>query len=220
MRSGIVADEYFDKYLFESDPDLLRRVVDQMTALVPAGVDLLGGLELGGVPLATMLSCATGIPALFVRKEAKTYGTRRLAEGSNPAGRTVLLIEDVITTGGAVRNAAQALRASGATVTTVVCAIDRSAPGRNELVAEGIVIRSVMTRALLASVTSPATLPGIGAFQQCAYAAWGVRRSPVSPSAASSSSLAGMPSGWLAREPASSERNRSAANKAMRLMPT
>ena len=159
-----MADEYFDKYLFESDPDLLRRVVDQMTALVPAGVDLLGGLELGGVPLATMLSSATGIPALFVRKEAKTYGTRRLAEGSDPAGRTVLLIEDVITTGGAVRNAARALRASGATVTTVICVIDRSVPGRNELIAERITIRSVMTRGLLDSVTSPATPPGIGDF--------------------------------------------------------
>lgn len=156
LRSGILAGEYFDKYLFESDPVLLRRVVDQMTTLVPAGVDLLGGLELGGVPLATLLSSATGIPALFVRKEAKTYGTRRLAEGSDPAGRTVLLVEDVITTGGAVLNAAQALRAIGATITTVICAIDRSVPGRNELAAEGIAVRSAMTRELLDSVTSAA----------------------------------------------------------------
>jgi orotate phosphoribosyltransferase len=95
LRSGTLANEYFDKYLFESDPVLLRRVADHMTALVPAGGDLLGGLELGGVPLATMLSSLAGIPALFVRKEAKTYGTRRLAEGSDPAGRTVLLVEDV-----------------------------------------------------------------------------------------------------------------------------
>jgi len=154
LRSGQVSGEYFDKYLFESDPVLLRRVVARMAALVPAGTDLLGGLELGGVPLATVLSGDTGIPALFIRKEAKAYGTRQLAEGGDPAGRTVVLVEDVITTGGAVRNAARALRASGATVTVVVCAIDRSAPGEDPLGADGIMVRPVLTKALLDSVTS------------------------------------------------------------------
>jgi orotate phosphoribosyltransferase len=77
LRSGQTSSEYFDKYLFESDPVLLRRVVSDMTVLVPPGTDLLGGLELGGVPLATVLSQVTGIPALFVRKQAKTYGSPR-----------------------------------------------------------------------------------------------------------------------------------------------
>src|SRR3954467_14929032 len=72
LRSGQVATEYFDKYLFEADPVLLARVVEQMIALVPAGTELLGGLELGGVPIATVLSARTGLPALFVRKQAKT----------------------------------------------------------------------------------------------------------------------------------------------------
>jgi orotate phosphoribosyltransferase len=156
LRSGQVSDEYFDKYLFESDPVLLARVVDRMTALVPAGTALLGGLELGGVPLATMLSSATGIPALFVRKQAKSYGTGRLAEGGDPAGRVVLLVEDVITTGGAVVDAARALRELGATVEVVVCAIDRSPPHASALAAEGITVRSALTKALLDSV-SPAT---------------------------------------------------------------
>ena len=152
LRSGAVAHEYFDKYLFEADPVLLRRVVNRMVALVPPGTDMLGGLELGGVPLATILSNLTGIPALFVRKEAKTYGTMRFAEGGDPAGLQVLLIEDVITTGGAVINAASALREQGATVTTVVCAIDRRAPGQDQLSAQGITVRSVMTKDLLDSV--------------------------------------------------------------------
>lgn len=56
LRSGQVTDEYFDKYLFESDPVLVDRVVARMVGLVPDGVDLLGSLELGGVPLATLLS--------------------------------------------------------------------------------------------------------------------------------------------------------------------
>jgi len=75
LRSGQTSAEYFDKYLFESDPVLLARVVSRMTALVPAGTELLGGLELGGVPLVAVLSQATGIPALFVRKQAKSYGS-------------------------------------------------------------------------------------------------------------------------------------------------
>jgi orotate phosphoribosyltransferase len=154
LRSGQVSDDYFDKYLFESDPALLRRVTDQMTALLPPGADALAGLELGGVPLAVMLSQATGIPALFVRKQAKSYGTCRLAEGGDPAGLAVVLVEDVITTGGAVIHAARALRDLGATVTTVVCAIDRSPPGGNGLAADGIAVRPVLTKSLLDSAAA------------------------------------------------------------------
>ncbi len=149
LRSGQISDEYFDKYLFESDPVLVRRVTERMAALLPADADLLGGLELGGVPLATLLSHATGLPALFVRKQAKPYGTGRLAEGGDPAGRHVVLVEDVITTGGAVLSAARALRDLGATVTTVVCAIDRSAPGGNVLSEAGIATRAVLTKDML-----------------------------------------------------------------------
>jgi len=156
LRSGQVSGEYFDKYLLESDPVLLRRVTDQMTALVPPGTGALGGLELGGVPLAVMLSQATGIPALFVRKQPKTYGTGRLAEGGDPAGLTVVLVEDVITTGGAVIQAAMALRDLGAAVSMVICAIDRSLPGSHGLAAEGIAVRPVLSKDLLDSAAMPA----------------------------------------------------------------
>src|SRR5690348_2585646 len=116
LRSGQTATEYFDKYLFESDPHLIRRVAEAMQPLVPDDTQLLGGLELGGIPLVTALSSLTGIPALFVRKKAKEYGTRRLAEGASVTARRVTLVEDVITTGGAVRDATNALRAEAATV--------------------------------------------------------------------------------------------------------
>lgn len=149
LRSGQVSNEYFDKYLFESDPALLRRVTEAMAELVPADTEFLGGLELGGVPLATMLSQMTGIPVLFVRKQAKSYGTQRLAEGDDPGGRTVTLVEDVITTGGAVISAARALRELGATVTTVVCAIDRSPSGASSLADDGIAVKSALTKAQL-----------------------------------------------------------------------
>ena len=152
LRSGQVASEYFDKYLFETDPALLARVASAMASLLPAGTDLLGGLEMGGIPIVTVLSAQTGHPALFVRKQAKTYGTCKLAEGPDVAGRRVTLIEDVITTGGAVRDATVTLREAGAVVETVVCAIDRSPGDANPLADVGLEIRSVLTKAELDGV--------------------------------------------------------------------
>lgn len=147
LRSGQIADEYFDKYLFESDPVLLRRVAEAMAPLIPAGTQILGGLELGAVPIATMISAITGLPTVFVRKEAKTYGTCRLAEGGDVDGRTVTLVEDIVTTGGAVRAAARALRERGAVVTDVVCTIDRSLPNENPLGDVHITTTALFTRA-------------------------------------------------------------------------
>ena len=149
LRSGQVASEYFDKYLFESDPRLLARVARQMVDLLPEDTELLGGLELGGVPIATVVSTLTGHPALFVRKQAKEYGTCKLAEGPDLSGRRVTLIEDVITTGGAVRDATRALRDAGAIVEVVVCAIDRSPAGQNPLADVGLEVRPVLTKARL-----------------------------------------------------------------------
>lgn len=125
LRSGQIASHYFDKYRFESDPRLLARVAERMLALVPAGTELLAGLELGGVPIAAAMSLASGLPAVFVRKEAKSYGTRRAIEGGDVRGRKVAIVEDVITTGGAVVDAARLLQADGAELLAVVCAIWR-----------------------------------------------------------------------------------------------
>ena len=154
LRSGQVASEYFDKYLFESDPALLTRVADEMVGLVPEGTELLGGLELGGIPLVTALSARTSLPALFVRKNAKEYGTAKLAEGPDVRGRRVTLVEDVITTGGAVRDATRALRDLGATVEVVICAIDRSPEGTNPLADVDLDVRPVLTKAQLDAVTA------------------------------------------------------------------
>jgi orotate phosphoribosyltransferase len=152
LRSGQVSSEYFDKYLFESDPALLARVADAMLALVPQETELLGGLELGGIPIVTALSARTGHPALFVRKKAKEYGTCKLAEGPDVAGRRVTLVEDVITTGGAVRDATRALRDAGAVVEVVLCAIDRSPADQNPLADVDLEVRPVLTKADLDAV--------------------------------------------------------------------
>lgn len=127
LRSGTTSSEYFDKYRFEADPRLLGRVAAAMLPLVPKDAEVLAGLELGGVPIATAMSLADGRPAAFVRKEAKTYGTCQAVEGAGVSGRRVAIIEDVVTTGGAVRDAARLLAEAGAEVVAVVCAIWRGA---------------------------------------------------------------------------------------------
>jgi orotate phosphoribosyltransferase len=145
LRSGVVSKEYFDKYLFESDPALLRDVAEGLATLVPPGIDALAGLELGGVPLATMLSQHTGLPTLFVRKAAKTYGTCRLAEGGEVAGRRLCIVEDVVTSGGAILDAARELRAGGAVLGPVLCVIDRESGGADKLAAEDLTLAALFT---------------------------------------------------------------------------
>src|SRR5246127_2180370 len=81
LRSGRVADEYFDKYQFEADPALLGELADAMVPLIPEGTEVLAGLEMGGIAVVTTLGQRTGLPCAFVRKAAKTYGTARLAGG-------------------------------------------------------------------------------------------------------------------------------------------
>lgn len=126
LRSGKISTEYFDKYRFESQPELLAEIAKQMKAMIPPGTEILAGLEMGGIPVATALSLETGIPAAFVRKEAKTYGTCQLAEGVDLKGKRVCVIEDVITTGGQVVISTKDLRQLGAYVTDVLCVIYRS----------------------------------------------------------------------------------------------
>ncbi|MBA3653591.1 MAG: orotate phosphoribosyltransferase [Actinobacteria bacterium] len=145
LRSGATSTEYFDKYRLEADPALLHAVAEAMVELVPPGIDALAGLELGGVPLATMLSQLTGLPALFVRKKAKDYGTCQFAEGGEVAGRRLLVVEDVITSGGQVVASTADLRNEGATIDDVVCVIDREAGGGQALTVAGLKLRAVFT---------------------------------------------------------------------------
>lgn len=146
LRSGTVADTYFDKYLFESDPELLRAIAERLVPFVPADTEILAGLELGGIPVVTALSLATGLQSVFVRKEAKPYGTAKLAEGPGIQGRRLLVIEDVVTTGGQIVQSTKDLRGRGADITTALCVIDREAGGAANLRAVGVELRSAFRR--------------------------------------------------------------------------
>ena len=143
LRSGRVASEYFDKYRFESDPVLLAEIAAKLAPLVPDGIEALAGLELGGVPIVTVLSRETGLPALFVRKRAKEYGTRRLAEGGEIEGRRLLVVEDVVTTGGQIVVSTRDLRGLGARVTDALCVVDRESGGCETLASEGVALQAL-----------------------------------------------------------------------------
>ncbi len=143
LRSGLVSKEYFDKYQFEARPDLLRSIAADLIPLIPPGTQVLAGLELGGVPLATAMALSCDLPLAFVRKEAKEYGTGRQAEGVDVSGKQILVVEDVITTGGQVVKSVEQLRANGATVNAAVCVIDREQGGQPNLAEVQVELRSL-----------------------------------------------------------------------------
>jgi orotate phosphoribosyltransferase len=146
LRSGQISTEYFDKYLFEAQPDILREIADHMSALLPEAYDQLAGLEMGGIPIATALSLQLKKPVVFVRKEAKKYGTCKLAEGGEIKNSHLVIIEDVVTSGGAIMDAVNELRNRGAIVETVVCVIDREGTGRENLENIGLIFKPLFTK--------------------------------------------------------------------------
>ena len=154
LRSGQTTGEYFDKYRFEADPVLLDAIAEAMVPLVPAGTEVLAGLELGGIPVVIALGRRTGLPCAFVRKEAKAYGTRRLAEGAETAGRRVTIVEDVVTTGGQIVLSTRALRALGAEITDALCVINRNPTTPAPLVEAGLTLHALLTPADLTPAAS------------------------------------------------------------------
>jgi len=146
LRSGQISHVYFDKYRFEARPELLKRVAAAMVSLLPEGTEILAGLELGGVPIATAMSLQSGIQAAFVRKKAKDYGTCLAIEGADVKGRKVVIVEDVITTGGQVALSAADLKAAGAELVAVICAIYRGEGEPHVKGLEGVPVHAALTR--------------------------------------------------------------------------
>lgn len=132
FHSGKTSRTYFDKYRFEGNTALLRRVAVAMLDLLPPETEMLAGLELGGLPIATAMSLESRLPTVFVRKEAKTHGICIAVEGGDVQNNRIVLIEDVITTGGAVCDAADLVNDAGADILAVVCAIWRG-EGRSSI---------------------------------------------------------------------------------------
>jgi orotate phosphoribosyltransferase len=145
LRSGKTSTFYWDKYRFESDPELLGAITDEMKKLLPDSYDGLAGLEMGGIPLATELSRKTGKPCLYVRKKAKEYGTCNLVEGGFKQGQRIVVVEDVITTAGQVCTSVKQMRELGLVVEHVVCAIDREQGGGEKIQGIGCTLAPAFT---------------------------------------------------------------------------
>ena len=154
LRSGVRADTYFDKYRFEADPQLLHDICAALVPLLPSDTRVLAGLEMGGIPLVTVLSQLTRLPCAFIRKEAKTYGTCRYAEGFELPQTGVCLIEDVVSSGGALLDSLQKLRADGVKPDVAVCVIDRQSGGAEALAEVGVELRGLMTMSELQQAAS------------------------------------------------------------------
>src|SRR5437763_2659407 len=146
LRSGRRSRYYLDKYRFETRPDILaalgERIAQAVEEFEPAAVRL-AGPELGAVALAAAASLASGLPFLIVRKAAKEYGTAKRLEGAYEEGECVCLVEDVVTSGGALLESVQALREAGLTVRTAVCVVDREEGGIDALARHAVRLRPI-----------------------------------------------------------------------------
>ncbi len=143
LSSGQESSFYFDKYLFETKPTILRRIASMLGEDIPENVDRLAGVELGAVPLVTAASLETGLPFIIVRKAAKAHGTTSGIEGELHTKERVLLIEDVISTGGEAARAVRLLRTAGAEVVGVLAVVDRQQGGAEAIGAEGLPCRAL-----------------------------------------------------------------------------
>lgn len=145
LRSEATTNIYFDKYRLEANPTLLLHIVRRMNILISNNPEVLCGLEMGGIPLVTVLSQIRGTPAAFIRKEAKTYGTCQYAEGADLTDKTLLIVEDIVSSGGAILDAAAKMRNDGHTVDHAICIIDREMGGKEKLKDDGITLSSLFT---------------------------------------------------------------------------
>jgi len=145
LRSGAKSNYYLDKYLFETQPDILAEL-GRLFAGRAGDANLIAGAELGAVSLAAATSMASGIPYVIVRNAKKDYGTGNQIEGNLPAGARVLLVEDVVTSGGQVIEAAKAIGEAGGVVLKIVGTIDRLQGGRENIEAAGYAFESLFTR--------------------------------------------------------------------------
>ncbi len=138
LRSGRRSDRYFDKFLFETEPALLKELGRHLAELVPAETQRLAAPELGAVLLGGAVSLQTGLPLVLVRKEPKGYGTAKRLEGRYEAGERVTVIEDVVTTGGDSLRSVAALRDAGLEIVHLVVVLDRGEGGEENIRKAGI----------------------------------------------------------------------------------
>ena len=146
LRSGKRSTFYLDKYRFETQPDLLRALGERLAAatrgVAPEAVRL-AGPALGAVALAASASMASELPFIIIRNETKDYGTANRIEGPFDEGDVVCLLEDVVTSGGALAESVSAIRDAGLVVRNAVCVVDREEGGADALARLGVRLSSL-----------------------------------------------------------------------------
>ncbi len=141
LASGKKSRYYVDIKKASTNPLILKLIARRILEIIklqsiPA--DYIAGVALGGVPVAVAVSLETGLPLLIIRKEAKEYGTKGQIVGEIEQGKTVLLVEDVTTTGGSVLKAIETLEDEGMVVHNVIVVVDREEGAFKMLACAGI----------------------------------------------------------------------------------
>lgn len=152
LRSGRKSKYYLDKYLFETQPDILQALGEMFAKFVGSSTTLIAGAELGGVSLAAVTSLVSGKPFVIIRNAKKDYGTSKPYEGKLTDADSVLLVEDIATTGGQVLEAAKLIKDIGGRVERIVAVIDRQEGARENIESAGFSFNSLFTKADLGIV--------------------------------------------------------------------
>lgn len=162
LRSGRRSTWYLDKYRFETEPEILRALGERLAEVAvehePEAVRL-AAPALGAVALAASAAMASGLPFIIVRGETKEYGTARRIEGPFREGEVVCLIEDVVTSGGALGEAVSVLREEGLVVRNAVCVVDREEGGSDGLARLGVRLRPLFRASELLETRRSAAKP-------------------------------------------------------------
>lgn len=146
LRSGKKSKYYLDKYLFETQPDILKALGAEFAKYATGDVTVIAGAELGGVALAAAAAMQTGKRWLIIRNSKKGYGTGKMIEGILNKDDVVLLVEDIATTGGQVLEAAKIITEAGAKVKKIVAVIDRKQGAQENITSAGYKFDSILTK--------------------------------------------------------------------------
>jgi len=147
LKSGVKSNYYFDLRKIYSFPDILFEITRHIIEITEnKKFDLVCGVPLAGIPFATAYSLQTGTPMIVLRPQRKNHGNQQLIEGNYKHGDRVLLIEDVITTGGSILDTTAQLLAAGLVIKTVAVIVDRRGP-EDKAKMDGMDIRCVLQMA-------------------------------------------------------------------------
>lgn len=149
LSSGRKSNYIFDKYAFETKPEILENIAKEMAKMVTNDTTIIAGMELGGIPLATALSLATKKPFVIIRKAKKGHGIERLIEGDLSNKDNVIIVEDIATTGTQALLGAKIIEDAGASILKIIYVVDREEGARKEIECKGYQFEPLFTKSSL-----------------------------------------------------------------------